>query len=448
MVSLARPLLAAAIACAALPAGAAAADRAGHGFPANGPMHSLGSAAASLTIKNLSSPGPSNGQPQVASLSPKGKTTFAWVSFTGGRFVIRATRLDSAGKKGATKTLSPANRDSSSPAVATAPDGTSTVVWIADSGSNVVQSVRMDARGRTGRIKTLTKPDRNARDASVAVAADGTSTIVWRRDSAVKAEIQALRIDPRGKVGRVRVLSDPAGDGQLPQVASSPNGNSDVIWAHNDGSKWRAQTVRIGRSGGVGPVRTLSEGGFNAYDEGVATTASGTSTFVWTLYTASASLVQVVRRDAKGRFSKVRTLSGPTSSAEQPHIADSGGGTSTIVWRVWNGSVYRVQAARLDQRGRTGAIKTLSAATRYAVYPRVATSPAGRSTVAWQTDNGPRLIQAIAIEASGRLGARRTLTSTASDAIAPQVGASPSGAGSITWRVRKGSSDVIQAVRF
>ena len=206
--------------------------------------------------------------------------------------------------------------------------------------------------------------------------------------------------------------------------------------------------MRLSRSGRVGPVKTLSAAGYNAYNEGVAASANGTSTFVWALYTPSASWIQEVRRDSKGRLGKVKTLSGLASSSEQPDIADSANGTGTIVWRVWDGSVYRIQTVRLDPKGRSGRVRTLSSPSQYAKYPQVATSAGGRSTIAWQTDNGPKIIEAVTIDARGRIGGRRSLTAPSKSATDPQVGASPSGKGSITWRLQDGASYLIQAIRF
>ncbi len=65
-------------------------------------------------------------------------------------------RIDAKGKKGTVLNLSAPGQDAYTPQVATAPNGTSTIIWGApDVG---IQAVRIDAEGKKGPILNLSAP--------------------------------------------------------------------------------------------------------------------------------------------------------------------------------------------------------------------------------------------------------------------------------------------------
>ncbi|MEI6447199.1 MAG: hypothetical protein WCO96_04865, partial [Actinomycetes bacterium] len=92
-------------------------------------------------VLNLSAPGQDASSPQVAT-APNGASTITWYRYEGSKLIVQAVRIDAKGKKGPVLNLSAPGQDASSPQVATAPNGASTITWRRYDGSNnVVQAV-------------------------------------------------------------------------------------------------------------------------------------------------------------------------------------------------------------------------------------------------------------------------------------------------------------------
>ncbi len=414
----------------ALPAAAGAA-----GSPFDLVPHNL-SAASAATV----------GQ-QVAT-APNGTSTVTWSRYDGSNTIVQAVRINANGYVGPIFNLSAPGQNADSPQVATSPNGTSTITWSRYDGSNaIVQAVRIDAKGKKGPILNLSTPGQGALEQQVATAPNGASTITWSRYDGGAYVIQAVRIDAKGKKGTVLNLSAFGQGANAPQVATAPNGASTITWNRFDGSNSVVQAVRIDAKGKKGPILNLSATGQNSEQQQVATAPNGASTITWRRGGGLNFVVQAVRIDAKGKKGPLLNVSASGPGALDPQVATAPNGTSTIAWQGKVGSNYLIQAVRIDAKGNKRPIIDLSPPNRNARDAQLATAPNGTSTITWRLyDGSNRIVQAARIDPAGWLSPVLDLSAPDRTAYGPQVATAPNGTSTIAWQIYDGSKYSIQAV--
>ncbi len=236
---------------------------------------------------DLSAAGRNAFDPQVA-VAADGATTVVWRRDDGSNFIVQASTRPAgsgSGTFGAAQDLSAAGLDTADPEVAVAVDGVTTVVWSSWNGVNsIVQArTRPAGSGTFGGAVDLSAAGQNASSPEVAVAVDGATTVVWYRYDGSNWIVQAsTRPAGSGAFGGVVDLSAAGRDAYVPQLSVGVDGATTVVWTRSDGSNLIVQaSTRAAGSATFGAAVNLSATTQDATDQQVAVAADGTATVVW-----------------------------------------------------------------------------------------------------------------------------------------------------------------------
>jgi phage terminase large subunit-like protein len=328
--------------------------------------------------------------PQVA-VDPDGTATVVWSRFDGSNFVVQGRRVDPEGTpESSTKNLSKTGRDAADPRLAVAPDGTTTVVWKRFDGfHDRVEERRITPEGErlpAESTNLLSAEKQDAVEPEVASAPDGTSTVVWSRFDGSDSIVQERRIDPQGAIeGEAADLSAPEEGAKQPEVAVAPDGEATVVWTRFDASNWLIQGQRLDPEGAPdGAVANLSAGGRDAAEPQLAIDAEGRATVVWERYDGSSFVVQARRLNSAGVPASVQNLSAGGRDAAEPQLATDPDGTATVVWSRFDGSNFVVQRRDVAADGTLATTEGVSAPGRRASAPTVAWGSDGTLAMVWR----------------------------------------------------------------
>jgi phage terminase large subunit-like protein len=388
--------------------------------------------------------------PDVA-VARDGSSTVVWSSVNYGFHVVFMRRIAVNGTLGPIRQLSAAGQDAFAPRVAVTPAGLATVVWARSNGTNfLVQARRISAAGIPEEsTKTLSASGQDAAAPQVATAADGTATVVWKRFDGAHYLVQERRISAAGVLESVsHTLSATGQDAVEPQVAVAGTGTATVVWTRFDGYDGIVQARQIEPSGTPKTATlSLSVSGESAVQPQLAVAPSGVSTVVWNRFNGTNWIIQERRLSAAGALlGGVYDLSAGGRSAAEPQVAVAPDGATTIVWDRFDGTSFVVQARRLDPAGVIGATTfNLSALGRDAADPQVAISPSGVATVLWSRFDGTNfVVQRRDLFAIGSLGGVQDLSTAGRTAGDPSVAWGAGGTLAMTWRRFNGAGDVVQ----
>jgi len=338
----------------------------------------------------LSDPAQDALAPQVA-VAPDGTATVVWSRFDGQNFLVQGRRVGPGGTPdAATKNLSVTGRDAADPRVAVGPDGTATVVWKRFNGFyDRVEERRITPAGErlpAESTNLLSADGQDAVEPEVASAPDGTSTVVWSRFDGSDSIVQRRRIGPLGATqGEVADLSGVGESAMQPEVAVDPDGEATVVWSRFDGGNWLIQGQRLDPAGAPdGAVANLSASGRDAAEPQLAIDAKGAATVVWERYDGSSFVVQARRLDSAGVPAAVQSLSASGGDAAEPQLAIAPDGTATVVWSRFDGSDFVVQRRDVAADGSLAATESVSAPGRRASAPAVAWGSDGTLAMAWR----------------------------------------------------------------
>lgn len=203
------------------------------------------------------------------------------------------------------------------------------------------------------------------------------------------------------------------------------------------------------------PAQTLSGQFGNTPYEQVGVGADGTTTIVWREFDGSNDRVRASTRAPGGTWPNpatpgaVETLSPSGLDASSPEVAVGADGTATAVWIQYDGSNYIVQAAtRPAGQAAFGAPQDLTATGLNASNPQIAMAPDGTTTVVWGRSNGSNTIVQAATRPAGQasFGTPENLSQAGQSAFLQSVANGPDGATVAVWTRSDGSgSAVIQA---
>ena len=122
--------------------------------------------------------------------------------------------------------------------MATGPDGTTTITWYRDNGSNnIVQAATRAANATTYSTPIdLSTTLQNARNPQVAIGPDGTTTITWYRFDGSNNIVQAATRAANATTYSTPIdLSTTGQDADSPQVAIGPDGTTTITWRRSNG---------------------------------------------------------------------------------------------------------------------------------------------------------------------------------------------------------------------
>jgi hypothetical protein len=189
------------------------------------------------TGDNLSAAGESAVEPRLG-IAPDGTATVVWDRFDGANWVIQSRRISAAGVPAATTlALSAAGRSAAEPQLALDSDGSATVVWDRfDTTGSIVQARRLDPAGNPvlGPLD-LSAPGADAADPQLASAPDGTATVLWSRFDGSRWRLQRRTVAGSGSVGAVTTLSAAGRDAGDPALAWGDDGTLMMSWRRSAG---------------------------------------------------------------------------------------------------------------------------------------------------------------------------------------------------------------------
>ena len=159
--------------------------------------------------------------------------------------------------------------------------------------------------------------------------------------------IQLVAARPRAALSAVQTLS--AAGGGLPQVAINGNGAALVVWQGYDGPKPEDRAPPPLGHGRPKCGTDVVAAGLEAYRPQLAIDAANNALVVWQLFDATGlASIQPRRRTALGHLGMVQTLSVPGPRASDPPVAIDARRSALAVWSHYDGTTWRIQAARAD----------------------------------------------------------------------------------------------------
>ncbi|MCX6602002.1 MAG: hypothetical protein NTV52_00200, partial [Acidobacteria bacterium] len=247
--------------------------------------------------------------------------------------------------------VSSRGQDADTPQVATGPDGTTTITWTRynDAGDIIVQAATRAANATTFSTPIdLSTTGGNAYYPQVATGPDGTTTITWERDDGSNWSVQAATRAANATTFSTPIDLSTTGQSTFdPQVATGPDGTTTITWERYDGSNWIVQAAtRAANATTFSDPINLSATGQDANTPQVATGPDGTTTITWYL-TGYNFVVQAATRAAgASAFSTPIDLSSTEGGefSAQVQVAVGSDGTTTITWLGFHGGDLIVQA--------------------------------------------------------------------------------------------------------
>ena len=172
----------------------------------------------------------------------------------------------------------------------------------------------------------------------------------------------------------------------------------------------------------------------------------GTAVVVWRLWDGAHYRVQASSRGENGKWSEPVTLSQAGADAWDPQVAIGPHGTTVVAWRRSDGTGHQVQATTRVAYGPWSSPVMLSTVGGDAWDPQVAVGADSIATVAWSRSDGSNLrVQATTRAPNGSWSSPVTLSEAGADAWNPQVVVGSDGTATAVWRGWDGGSDRIQA---
>ena len=394
-----------------------------------------------LPVEDLSVPGQVASEPAVAS-APDGTAIAVWRRSDGANFRVQLAARQPGGSFSNPVDLSAPGQNAFAPEVAVAPDGTTTVVWHRSNGSNnIIQAATRPPGGSFGAPVDLSAPGGNASFPRIATAADGTTTVVWQRFDGSDTVIQAATRPPGGSFGAPVNLSAPGQDAQGQQLASAADGTTTAVWSRSNGSNNIIQAATRPNGGSFGAPVDLSAPGESATGPQITVAPDGTATAVW----GRDSIVQAATRIPGGAFGAPVDIgnSGFMTPAAAT-VTAAPDGTTTAAWLRFNGGVNIIQAATRPPGGAFGTAVNLSAPGENAFQPQIAAAPDGTTTVVWNRDDGPDdRIQATTRPPGGAFAAPVTLSAPGQDSYDSRITVAADGTTTVVWNR---ALDIIQSI--
>ena len=412
---------------------------------------------------DISVPSSSSTTPQVA-VGPDGATTITWTRSNGLNDIVQvATRAAGSSAFSGPIDLSSTGGNADSPQIAIATDGTTTITWRRANGLNWAVQAATRAAGATSFSTAIdvSASGENVTNPQIAIGHDGTTTIAWNRnngsDDIVRAATRAAGATTFGTaidVSATRLNDD------SPQVAVGPDGATTITWIQylglSGGVTVQAATRTAGAPSFTTPIDVCASSEFYLVTPQIAVGADGTTTITWIGMTSSnQTIVQTATRAAGSiTFSDPTTLSDNQTDATNPQVAVGPDGATTITWTLMPGWIPTmpiiVQAATRAAGSSTFSVPLdLSSTGGNADSPQIAIAADGTTTITWSFGDGSHdIVQAATRAADASVfSAPVNLSAPGADSTAPQVAAGPDGSTTITWnRGDNGGNNIVQAV--
>jgi hypothetical protein len=274
----------------------------------------------------------------------------------------------------------------SSPEVAFDGQGNALVLWLFFDGTNsLVQAAFRPAGGSFGAPQTISATGQSASAIDFALDGQGNALAVWSRSDGANRRTEAAFRPAGGSFGAAAPISAAGGDANLPQVAFDGAGNAIAVWLRYDGANHRAQAAFRPAGGSFGAAQTVSPAGETAGTPQIAFDGSGNALMAWEHH----FWVWVSSRPPGGTFDTPGTRISPIDhNAIGPQIAFDGQGNALAVWYDQDATSTRTAAAVRPAGGSFGPSQPISDTGVEQLSPRVAFDGQGNAAAVWRRFDG------------------------------------------------------------
>jgi PKD domain len=264
--------------------------------------------------------------PDVA-IDGRGDVVAVWQQRTSSGEQVYASTKPAGGAFGAPIEVSPNGEESSAPSVAIDGEGRTTVVWLADDGTNeVVQAATAGLGEVFSSPVDLSGNGADASDPKVAMDPGGDTIVSWDRPGTHGSQLEVAVC----RVGSPCPTPDAQGDGEIlgedaaamSDVAVDGSGEALAVWRAPGGGLLSARL-----SGNASSFATASILADDAGTPSVAMNESGEAVAVW----PEGSGVQVVTAAPGGAFGGVVTVPSQVATAAV-HVAMDATGGVVLEW--------------------------------------------------------------------------------------------------------------------
>jgi hypothetical protein len=323
-----------------------------------------------------------------------GGVRFAWQSPDGAGQRIRTRRLRPDGTFGPIVDVSPAGANAVYPRLATDSAGGAAIIWrrllVADS---VIEGRRMSPAGTLGPVEALSAPG-TVGDHQIASMPNGNAAVVWTRDEFGYLDAETSLWPAGGAPTGLHVLTPGGANAHDPQVALDAAGNAVFVMRHGESLLVRrlSSTGELSQAKDVRLDPAHHVAGFD-----LALSPAGEAQIVWAAIAGSEDLIHTRRRFSDGTFGPVQELSADAATQEpQPQVAFDAHGHA---WHIWLGDKSSLEYGTkpvVMSRARTsdgtlGPLRELSltgpGSAGFASVPSLAPSAGGRPAAAWLRTN-------------------------------------------------------------
>lgn len=345
-------------------------------------------------IEDLSQSG-SDADSPVLDIGPGGTITALWISNEGMNSTYQSRTRPSGGTWGPIENLTPVLPGAGTPALAIGPDGTTTASWNYSNGTDsIVRARTRPPGGGFGPEVLLSEPGENAGFSQVATAPDGTTTVVWTRNNGGSDRIQARTRPAGGPFGPVEDLGLGTTTAR-PQIDLGADGTLGVVWLAQDVIYQVVRAVIRPPGGSFGPAADLSASGASAGNPQLAVGPDGTTTAIWTRSDGADDIVQTRPVSPTGQLGMTTDLSLPRDNAFNPEIAIGPDTTAIAVWARSVGTDILIQSSSRAPGGAFGGVRNLSVTGQNFQIPLITVGPDGMATAVWNRIATPGLVYSI-----------------------------------------------------
>lgn len=256
-------------------------------------------------------------------------------------------------------------------------------------GGNRSASLPGPAWGAAALIETS-----NAGDAGgprVAMNNGGSAVAVWPQSDGAQIHIWANSYVAGAWGTAAPIENNPAGDATPPQVAMDNAGNAVAVWQQSDGTRNNIWASRY--SAGVGwdplPVTLTDNTGADADFPHVAMDGAGNAVAVWKQTDGTLWSIWSNRYTPGSGWSAALQISNNTGDADNPRVAEDGGGNALAVWNQNDGGRQNIWSNRYTAGGNWAPLpRVVSDNTGDASIPRLAMNETGNAVAVWEQFDG------------------------------------------------------------
>lgn len=201
-----------------------------------------------LSAINISDAGQDGFEPQVVN-DPSGNVHAVWTRSDGSNFRIQYSTRTAGGAWSSPVNLSDPGQSASQPQIASDPSGNLLVVWTRSDGTNLrIQASFKSSGGSFGAPATISNAGFDATEPQVDFDSAGKAIAVWSKFDGTKLRVQASTRNAGAASSFTNevTLSEGGQDAFDAQIDAGPNAdaNAVVVWTRSDGTHLRVQSAR------------------------------------------------------------------------------------------------------------------------------------------------------------------------------------------------------------